>query len=354
MIQAETGFFQRGGQFGLGLVPVANDPTLDSYGWDQVSRELETRGLLDQPELFLFSDRWYHSGHLAFATDHRIPVACYNRNHAQNFAYWSDPRDWVGRDGIFVGINDCEPVVLDLSRWFRRFEPLAKIPILRNGVRIRVVHLYRGIHQTAPFPFGNARKTAPQRLGTAALGTPQFGWMRLEASVKIRLAHPRLNEVRKGCKQRQLQGMKQTMWKHQRSVRNRSLGVEDLEDRFLLSGGGSLSKGLPLLVPAVQVASEQRASDSPEDEPPFSAASSGSDDDDPPDADDLTAARAVATSGARTVTASGPGMPGGPIVVVRASSDIDTSRRRRRLVRGVGRHPGHASAIIARGRLARG
>ena len=188
VIQAETGFLQRGGQSGLGLIPVANDPTLDSYGWDQVSRELETRGLLDQPELFLFSDRWYYSGHLAFATDHRIPVACYNRNHAQNFAYWSDPRDWVGRDGIFVGINDCEPVVRDLSRWFRRFEPLATIPILRNGVRIRVVHLYRGIHQTAPFPFGNTRKTAPQRLGTAALGTPQFGWMPIEPSVKIRLA----------------------------------------------------------------------------------------------------------------------------------------------------------------------
>ena len=115
------------------------------------------------------------------------------------------------------------------------------------------------------------------------------------------------------------------MWKHQRSVRNRSLCVEDLEDRFLLSGGGSLSRGLPLLVPAVRVTSEQTAPDSPEDEAPFSAASSGSHaDDDPPDASDLTAARAAATSGARTATASDPGTPGGPIVVIRTGSDIGT------------------------------
>jgi hypothetical protein len=111
------------------------------------------------------------------------------------------------------------------------------------------------------------------------------------------------------------------MCKHQRLVRHRSLGIEDLEGRFLLSGS-SLSKGLPLLVPAVQVASEQRVPDSPEDELPSSAASRA--DDDPPDANDLTAARVVAASSARTVIASGPGLPGGPIVVLRADSDIGT------------------------------
>jgi hypothetical protein len=171
VLHAETGFFQQGGQFGLGLVPVASDPTLDSYGWDYVGRELEKRGLLDRPDHFLFNDRWYYSGHLALATDHRIAVACYNRNHAQNFAYWSNPREWVGRDGIFVGINDCELVVRDLSRWFRRFEPLGDIPILRNGVCIRRIHLYRGVDQKTPFPFGNARRPRALSRETVSLRT---------------------------------------------------------------------------------------------------------------------------------------------------------------------------------------
>jgi hypothetical protein len=160
VIQAQTGWLQRGGERGLGLIPLACDPTLDFYGWDELAHALEARGLLDPPGSFLFADRWYHAAHLAFATDRRIPVLCYNRRHAQNFAYWSDPRDAVGRAGIFVGINDSAAVVLDLSRWFRSFEPLGTIPIVRNGVRIREVHLYRGIDQMAPFPFGNARKTA--------------------------------------------------------------------------------------------------------------------------------------------------------------------------------------------------
>jgi hypothetical protein len=161
VLHAETGFFQQGGRSGLGLVPVANDPTLDAYGWEQVGRELQRRGLLDRPELFLFNERWYYSGHLALATEGRIAMTCYNRNHAQNFAYWSNARDWVGRDGIYVGINDCETVVGDLSRWFRRFEPLGDVPVLRNGVCIRMIHLYRGSEQIRPFPFGNAKKNLP-------------------------------------------------------------------------------------------------------------------------------------------------------------------------------------------------
>jgi hypothetical protein len=156
VIHAKTGFLQRGGRSGVGLVAVADDPTLDSYGWDQVGRALEARGLLERPGLFLFSDRWYTSGQLAFAIDGRIPVTCYNRHHAQNFAYWSEPRDWVGHDGIFVGINDCELVVRDMARSFRRFESLGKVSVNRNGVCVRDVSLYRGIDQKKPFPFGNA------------------------------------------------------------------------------------------------------------------------------------------------------------------------------------------------------
>jgi hypothetical protein len=181
VIQAETGLFQQEGCHGLGLVPVARDPTVDFFGWDQVSRALESRGLLDRPELFLFTDRWYHSGQLAFATDGRIAVACYNRRHAQNFAYWFDPKDWVGRDGIFVGINDCETVVRDLSRSFRHFEPLGTIPILRNGVPIRTVQLYRGIHQTAPFPAGNTHGIEPPLAGRRepdGSGRDPAGWRR--------------------------------------------------------------------------------------------------------------------------------------------------------------------------------
>jgi hypothetical protein len=311
VFHARTGFLQEGGEFGLGLVPVAHDPTLETYGWKQVGRELQRRGLLTPPGSFLFTDRWYSCAHLAMATDCRIPVACYNRNHAQNFAYWSDPRDWVGRDGVFVGINDCELVVRDMARWFHRFEPLGTIPIYRNGVQIRLIHLYRGIDQKAPFPFGNVRSSAPARPPTAALKVPQFDWIEPDALDKIRGVDTRQIKVHHGCAPRQLQGMKQAMGKHHRSFRPIGLGVELLEERFLLSSGVSAAKGSSAAL-AVEVDSAPIAVTAPEDEPPLSLAArleaehtggGGS-----------VPERAVAAGGLRTATE--PAQASGPVSVI--------------------------------------
>jgi hypothetical protein len=314
VLHATTGLLQRGGRSGVGLVPVAIDPTLDAYGWDQVGRELQRRGLLDRPELFLFSDRWYYCGHLVLATDHRIAVACYNRRHAQNFAYWSHPRDWVGRDGIFVGVNDSAPVVADLARWFRRFEPLGDFPVLRNGVCIRTVHLYRGVAQVRPFPFGNARKTAraavqnatASRLLTESLGRetcPEFDWIDDGPSDKIRPRNLPSSEIPQGCTQGRLQRMKRTIEGHPRTIRRLDLAVEDLEERFLLSTAAISSRGAGLSALAVEIAGKDPAPDFPEDEPASSAADRG---DRLPEAENLASAsaNAGASAGARPATAS--------------------------------------------------
>lgn len=139
-----------------GIVPVAHDPTADFYGWDQVASELGRRGLLEPDGAFLFTSRWYHSGQLAFATRGAAPVLCYNARHAQGFAFWSRPEESLGRDGIFVGVNDCATEVAYFARWFRRVDSLGEFPVLRGGRPIRRIHLYRFVRQTKPFPFGNA------------------------------------------------------------------------------------------------------------------------------------------------------------------------------------------------------
>ena len=72
--EAQWGVLQKGAKHGLGLLDPANDPTVDMFGWDQVANELRNRGLLDHPNTFLFTSKWYHSGHLAFATENCIPI----------------------------------------------------------------------------------------------------------------------------------------------------------------------------------------------------------------------------------------------------------------------------------------
>jgi 4-amino-4-deoxy-L-arabinose transferase-like glycosyltransferase len=158
--QARSGWLQKDGHGPLGLIPAAIDPTLELFGWDQVARELERRGLLDQPETFLFTGHWYLSGQLAFAIHQRSPVLCYRAGDARGFAFWSRPEEWVGRDGILVALDHRSTEPACFERWFTRIEPLGQFPILRAGVPVRTVRLFRCVCQIRPFPFDARHKPA--------------------------------------------------------------------------------------------------------------------------------------------------------------------------------------------------
>lgn len=143
-----TGALQR-----LGL-PAKADPTVDMYGWEDVSAELKRRGLLDDPRNFLFSRSWFTSGHLAFATrDSGVPVLCYNHKDARSFAFWSRPEEWVGRDGILVSVDQSNYEPACYERFFERIEPLGQFEVGRSGGSIRQVRLFRCVRQVAAFPF---------------------------------------------------------------------------------------------------------------------------------------------------------------------------------------------------------
>ena len=114
-----TGLFQKG----AGLIPVvdaSNDPTADMYGWNQVADELKRRGLTRIPGTFLFTSKWYQSGHMAFALGNSIPVLCYNATAPHGFAQWSTPEQWVGHDGILLSFNNSSTEPAAYDRWFEQ------------------------------------------------------------------------------------------------------------------------------------------------------------------------------------------------------------------------------------------
>lgn len=150
---ARTGLFQdRSGRL-LGLVSPAADTTIDTIRWDQIARQLRQRGLLDDPKTFLFTDSWRFSAELAMAAERDPSVACYHRD-ARSFTFWSRPEDWMGRDGIFIRMDDTLVDPATYAPWFSRIDPIATFPIVRAGVTIQTVGLYRCVRQTSPFQFG--------------------------------------------------------------------------------------------------------------------------------------------------------------------------------------------------------
>jgi hypothetical protein len=151
-VQPRFGLFEDSQGRLFGLIAPKHDPNADRLCWEQVASELERRGILNEPRTFLFTDSWERSAGLALATRGKIAVACYHLE-ARSYSFWSRPEDWVGRDGIFVESVRAPGALSRYDRFFARYESIGAIRIVRRGVFIREVYLFRGTNQLGPFPF---------------------------------------------------------------------------------------------------------------------------------------------------------------------------------------------------------
>jgi Dolichyl-phosphate-mannose-protein mannosyltransferase len=140
------------GQFGLFTFPF-KDPLTEASGWDSVAVELKARGLLGQSKTFLFTDRWYDSGQLAFAVRNEVPILCYNHGDAHGFAQWHNPGDWVGWDGLLITPRDDRIAIIRLIPYFENVEFVAEFPMMRGDTPFRTIRVWLFTRQTRPFPF---------------------------------------------------------------------------------------------------------------------------------------------------------------------------------------------------------
>ena len=147
-----AGGFVTQARFGLVKFPF-RDPCTEISGWESVGRELQARGLVNRPNTFFFTNRWYASGQLAFAVRNRVDVACYNPGDARGFAFWSRPEDWVGKDGILIDEESHTDAGVHYQDFFREVLPMPPIEMTRGGRPFRTVNVYLCVDQVRPFPF---------------------------------------------------------------------------------------------------------------------------------------------------------------------------------------------------------
>ncbi|HEX3149449.1 MAG TPA: glycosyltransferase family 39 protein [Gemmataceae bacterium] len=141
-----------------GFIRLKKEPTMEMSGWPSLAKELENRGILNEPNTFLFTTYWFTSGQLAYATDGRVPVLCYNPAAPHSFAYWSTPEQWVGQNGILVSLDDRHDESEGYAEYFRRIELIGAFPMTRHGSPFRTVRLYRCVDQLKPFPYRIERR----------------------------------------------------------------------------------------------------------------------------------------------------------------------------------------------------
>jgi hypothetical protein len=139
-----------------GLAPLADDPALEQSGYDSLAAELDARGLLGQPGTFIFSERWHECGQIAFAlarADRAAPVLCYSGNDARGFAYWNDPAELLGKDGLLISLGDRPWDARNYAPFFRRVDQVAEFWMTRAGTPFRLVRVYRCVKQVREFPY---------------------------------------------------------------------------------------------------------------------------------------------------------------------------------------------------------
>jgi hypothetical protein len=193
LLEWKTGVLQGDSSHDWGVVTRRTDPTADLYGWNELSDRLQALGVLDEPNTFLVTRNWYQSAQVAHATRMKRPVLCYNIDDPRGFAFWDRPEQFVGKDAVFLIIDEEHLPISFYSRWFEHSTQLDDFTITRNGKPIRHVQAFRLSRQIASFPFDfsgereaalAARKTGGHPLGAIAL--PQRASRNIDDATSLR------------------------------------------------------------------------------------------------------------------------------------------------------------------------
>ena len=159
------GAFQNPGNSTIfGLLPIKGDDSTQLFDIQQLRQ-----GAIADPKIgralktadFVFTNRYYLGGQIGMAIEpvfHK-PITCFDKD-PRGFAFWSKPKQWIGKNAIYIGSKQFD-VELDAKRrypsYFQNITKLGEIPIRRGGKTVQTFIVYQAQKMLKPFPrpYGN-------------------------------------------------------------------------------------------------------------------------------------------------------------------------------------------------------
>jgi 4-amino-4-deoxy-L-arabinose transferase-like glycosyltransferase len=158
------GTFQIPGASIYGLMPIKTDASTQLFDIQQLRQGLVADSKLNlamKQADFVFTNRYYLGGQIGMAIEpvfHK-PLTCFDAD-LRGFAFWSQPKQWVGKNAIYLGSQTFK-VDLDAQNrypsYFKKLTKLGEVPIRRGGEIVETFSVYQAQNMLKPFPrpYGN-------------------------------------------------------------------------------------------------------------------------------------------------------------------------------------------------------
>ncbi len=160
-----TGAFQIPSKTAIvGLLPIKGDNSTQLFDVQQLRTGLSNNPKFSQAIKkadFVFTNRYYLGGQIGMAIEpvfHK-PLTCFDAD-LRGFAFWSKPKQWVGKNAIYLGSKTFE-VDLDAQKrypsYFQKISKIGEVPIRRGGEIVETFSVYQAQKMLKPFPrpYGN-------------------------------------------------------------------------------------------------------------------------------------------------------------------------------------------------------
>jgi 4-amino-4-deoxy-L-arabinose transferase-like glycosyltransferase len=108
-------------------------PLWESLDWNDLATELEARGLLATPRLFITATRWHEAGKIDYALGGKLPVLCLCRD-PRAYGVLTRPDAHLGENALIIGRGlSLERAVAEYGAYFEGIEAMPPIAITHAG-----------------------------------------------------------------------------------------------------------------------------------------------------------------------------------------------------------------------------